>query len=126
VRESVEKLNLHAVQHGVRAIESPAVVDLLVERGTLLHLCPTSNYSLGVCDSLENHPARRLHERGVRITVNSDDFTLFGVGVSDEILNLTAMGFSPEQIVTVVDNGLRERVPRRELTGARGSVGRPA
>jgi len=109
VRESVEKLNLHAVQHGVRAIESPEVADLLAERGTLLHICPTSNYSLGVCDSLENHPARRLHQRGVKITVNSDDFTLFGAGVSDELLNLSVMGFSPDEIVEIVDNGLRER-----------------
>ncbi|MBI4518995.1 MAG: hypothetical protein HY699_24655 [Deltaproteobacteria bacterium] len=112
VRESVEKLNLHAVQHGVRAAESPEVTQLLAERGTLLHLCPTSNVALGVCDTLENHPARQLFAQGVKITVNSDDFTLFGVGVCDELLNLSRMGFSPDEIVQIVENGLGEQPPK--------------
>ncbi len=108
VRESVEKLDLHAVQHGVRAIESPEVTALLAERGTVLHICPTSNCSLGVCDALENHPARRLFEQGVKLTVNTDDFTLFGTSASEEILNLTRMGFSDAQIEQIVENGLGE------------------
>ncbi len=111
VRESVVKLNLHAVQHGVRAAENPAVADLLGERGTLLHICPTSNCALGVCDALEAHPAHRLFERGVRLTVNSDDFTLFGAGVSEELLNLQAMGFAPGEVVQIVANGLDEVPP---------------
>lgn len=108
VRESIEKLHLHAVQHGVRAIESPALTDLLAEQGTRLHICPTSNCSLGVCNSLAHHPARQLFERGVTLTVNSDDFTLFGAGVSEELLNLQIMGFAPAQIVQIVANGLAE------------------
>jgi adenosine deaminase len=112
VRHSVEVLGLHAVQHGVRAAEDPAVTEFLAERGTVLHVCPSSNRALGICASLEEHPARQLFTRGVTITVNSDDFTLFGAGVSDELLNLTRMGFSPEEIEHIVDNGLRE-IPDR-------------
>jgi len=108
VRESVEKLGLHAVQHGIRAVENPALVDHLAERGTLLHICPTSNVSLGVCQAFETHPARRLFEQGVRLTVNSDDYSLFGAGVSDELLNLARMGFAPDEIVQIVENGLDE------------------
>ncbi len=108
VRDSVEVLNLHAVQHGVRAAEDPAVADFLARRGTLLHVCPTSNHALGVCASLDDHPARRLFDHGVKITVNSDDFALFGASVSDEILNLARMGFSAEDIARIVENGLQE------------------
>jgi adenosine deaminase len=108
VRASVELLNLHAVQHGVRAVEDPAVTAFLAERGTLLHLCPTSNYALGVCAALANHPARRLFDAGVRITVNSDDFSIFRVGVTDEILNLKQMGFGAAEIEQIVQNGLDE------------------
>ena len=109
VRESVEVLQLNSVQHGVRAAEDPAVMDFLAERGTLLHVCPTSNYSLGVCPTLEDHPARRLHGHGVRLTVNTDDYTLFGASASGELLNLLRMGFSPGEIAQLVDNGLAER-----------------
>jgi adenosine deaminase len=108
VRDSVERLDLHAVQHGVRAADDPEVADFLAERGTILHLCPTSNYSLGVCAKLETHPARQLFDHGVKITVNSDDFTLFGASVSDELLNLVKMGFSADDIEQVVRNGLAE------------------
>lgn len=108
VLESVRVLDLDAVQHGVRAAESPAVSAFLAERGTTLNVCPTSNRVLGVCPSLDAHPARRLFEEGVRITVNSDDYTLFGASVSQEILNLREMGFGVEEIERVVGNGLME------------------
>jgi adenosine deaminase len=45
---------------------------------------------------------------GVKITVNSDDFTVFGASVSDEILNLAKMRFAAEDITRIVENGLRE------------------
>lgn len=108
VRESVEVLGLHAVQHGVRAGEDPALVAHLAERGVILNICPTSNHSLGVCGALDGHPAPELFAQGVRLTVNTDDFTLFGAGVSDELLTLKRMGFTSEQIARIVDNGLRE------------------
>ena len=108
VRRAVELLGLHAVQHGVRAVEDPAVVDFLAGRGTILHVCPTSNWSLGVCDALERHPAPRLAAAGVRLTANSDDFTLFGADVSDELLNLVRMGIAPADVARMVENGLGE------------------
>ena len=108
MRDSVEVLGLHAVQHGVRAAEDPAVTAFLAERGTVLHICPTSNRALGICASLEQHPARHLFAQGVKLTVNSDDFTLFGAGVSDELLNLARMGFAAEEIEQIIETGLRE------------------
>ncbi|HTO57889.1 MAG TPA: hypothetical protein VMJ74_08835 [Pseudomonadales bacterium] len=109
VRESIEKLGLDAVQHGVRAVESPALTEQLAERGTLLHICPSSNLSLGVCRTFDTHPAHQLFEQGVKLTVNSDDYALFGAGVSNELHNLTLMGFSADEIVQIVENGLGER-----------------
>jgi adenosine deaminase len=105
---SIEKLGLDAVQHGIRAVEDESLVDLLAERGTVLNICPTSNFSLRIVESFEEHPAHRLHRKGVKITVNTDDHTLFGVSASEEILNLKRMGFEREEIVAVVENGLNE------------------
>lgn len=109
VRQSVELLELDAVHHGVRAAEDAAITAWLAERGTVLHVCPTSNFSLGVCDALDAHPARRLFDAGCRLTVNSDDFTLFGASICDELRNLAAMGFSTEEIARFIDTGLGER-----------------
>lgn len=109
VRQSVELLDLDAVQHGVRAAEDPRVADFLAERGTVLHVCPTSNRSLGVAAKLEQHPARQLCEQGVKLTVNTDDYAVFAADVSDELLNLKRMGLDPDQIVAIVETGLAQR-----------------
>ena len=109
VRETVEILGVTALQHGVRAAEDPDTAAWLAERGTVLHLCPTSNYSLGVCASLDRHPARQLFDCGVALTVNTDDFTLFGASACDEILNLARMGFSAPEIAQFIQRGLAER-----------------
>lgn len=92
VRETVEVLELDAVQHGIAAASSPDVMKWLAERGTQLNICPTSNLILQRVTSYADHPIRILADHGVRVTVNTDDVTLFGQGVSDEFLNLYRAG----------------------------------
>ncbi|MDX2165489.1 MAG: hypothetical protein SF182_00430 [Deltaproteobacteria bacterium] len=108
VRATLDALAPDALHHGVRAAEDPALLERLAARGTVLHICPTSNVALRVSDSLAAHPARALHRAGVAFTVNTDDFTIFGASACDEILNLHRMGFSLEEIATIVQRGLDE------------------
>ena len=84
VRACVEDLGASRVCHGVRAAEDPAVVRLLVERGVSLDVCPSSNVSLRVAPSLEEHPLPRLLEAGVTLTLNSDGPLFSGATVNDE------------------------------------------
>jgi len=63
-------------------------VDLLASRGTVLNVCPTSNVKLGIVPDLGSHPIAHLIERGVRVTINTDDFTVFGADICDELTNL--------------------------------------
>jgi adenosine deaminase len=109
VRTALEALGLDAIHHGIRAAEDPEVMALLAERGTVLHVCPTSNLALGVCGSLDAHPAPALLAAGVALTVNSDDFTIFGAGVCDEILALSRMGVSAGDIAAIIQRGLAEQ-----------------
>jgi adenosine deaminase len=59
--------------HGVRAIEDPALVAELAERGTVLEVCPTSNVVLGAYPDYQAHPFPVLRDAGVRLTLGSDD-----------------------------------------------------
>src|SRR5579864_2246815 len=68
VRAALE-LPITRIDHGVRAIEDPALVDELAARGIVLACCPTSNVVLGVFPSFEEHPLRRLIDAGVRVTL---------------------------------------------------------
>ena len=70
--------------HGVRAIEDPALVAEIAERGIVLEVCPTSNVATGVFPDYEDHPFGALREAGVRITLNSDDPPYFGCSIGSE------------------------------------------
>ena len=72
------------IAHGVRAIEDPAVVDELAERGIVLECCPTGNVVLGAFESYEDHPLPRLRAAGVKVKLGSDDPPYFGASIGDE------------------------------------------
>jgi len=83
----------------VRAIEDPAVVDLLAKRRIPLGICPTSNVTLGVFPSLARHPIDRLRRAGVPMSINTDDPALLGVRLEDEYAGCAAaFGWSAEEV----------------------------
>ena len=83
VREALT-LPISRISHGVRAIEDPALVAEIAERGLVLEACPTSNVATGVFGSYEEHPLRTLHEAGVKLTLGSDDPPYFGASIGGE------------------------------------------
>jgi adenosine deaminase len=72
VREVIAELGVRRVGHGVRSIENPAVVDLLVEHGVHLEVCPSCNIQIDVFPSYPDHPIDRLRRAGVSLSVNTD------------------------------------------------------
>jgi adenosine deaminase len=83
VREALT-LPVTRLSHGVRAIEDPALVEEIAERGIVLEACPTSNIATGVFPAYELHPLRRLYEAGVKVTLGSDDPPYFGASIGGE------------------------------------------
>lgn len=84
VRDAVEILGSQRIGHGVRALEDPRVVDLLVERRIPLEICPTSNLLTGVAQRDLPHPFVALDAAGVLVTVDADDPAIFGTSVTAE------------------------------------------
>jgi adenosine deaminase len=123
VREALDRLGVERVDHGIRAIEDPALVARLARDGVPLAVCPTSNVRTGAVPSLAEHPLRRLYEAGVRVTVNSDDPAFFGASVLDELrLCLTTLGFAPRDLAVLaghaaaaafLDDAARDRLGAR-------------
>jgi adenosine deaminase len=95
VATALDLLGVTRIEHGVRAAEDDALVDRLAAEGVTLDVCPWSNVRLRVVKSLAAHPIRRLHERGVRLTINTDDPTVFGRTLSEELTSLVEdLGFA--------------------------------
>ncbi len=106
VREAIELLGVNRIQHGVRAIEDPAVVQLAAERGVTFDVCPISNVGLRVVQSMREHPLRRLMKAGVRCTVSTDDPLSFGNSVVEEYTGLALeMNFTRSELGEVARNG---------------------
>jgi adenosine deaminase len=84
VRDALDALRADRIQHGVRAIEDPALVKRLADDGVCLDVCPTSNRLLSVVDAIEDHPLPHLLAAGVRCSINADDSLLFGSGLLEE------------------------------------------
>lgn len=106
VREAIEVLGVTRVQHGVRAIEDPAVVKLAVERGVTFDVCPISNVGLKVVPSIKEHPLRRLMVAGVRCTISTDDPLCFANSLTEEYETLAnEMTFTKAELAQLVRNG---------------------
>lgn len=108
VRYTVETLELDEVQHGIAAADSKDVMRWLSNNNIRLNICPTSNIRLGRVEKIEKHPARKLADNGVVITINSDDIMIFDQSVSDEFLNLYhSKLFSINDLEILRQNGLQ-------------------
>ena len=102
IRDSIELLHADRIGHGVRIQEDPSVLDFVRERGTVLELCPTSNWLSGVCATKESHPFRTIMEAGIRTTLNTDDPGIMNIDLLDEYRLLRdGMGFTEPEFVQI-------------------------
>ena len=107
VRGALDALGAQRVQHGVRAIEDAGLVARLADEGVALDVCPTSNFRLGIVDSVTAHPLPRLLDAGVRCTLAADDSLLFGAGLLDEYEKArTVLGLSDNSLAEVARSSL--------------------
>ena len=83
VRGALDALKVERIDHGVRCLEDPALVERLAAGRVPLTVCPLSNLRLCVVDDMAAHPLRRMMELGLFVTVNSDDPAYFGGYVNE-------------------------------------------
>ena len=76
--EALDVLGVARIDHGIRSMEDEALVGRLARDKTALTVCPLSNLRLKVVDDLAKHPLRRMLDKGLLVTVNSDDPAYFG------------------------------------------------
>ena len=76
--EAINLLDVSRIDHGVRSVEDPKLIDYLTEKQLPLTVCPLSNVELKVFDSMEQHNLKQLLSLGLCATVNSDDPSYFG------------------------------------------------
>ena len=103
IRQTLDDIGVDRIDHGVNALEDEALCDEIMRRGLALTVCPISNGY--VTDSLKAVEVRRMLEKGMRATVNSDDPAYFP-GYMNENLIATqeAAGLGRDQIIQLAAN----------------------
>lgn len=76
------------IGHGVRAIEDDRLIDKIKEENITLEVCPTSNIQTCVCKDYSTHPIVKLFEKGVNITINTDNMTVSNTTLEKEYINI--------------------------------------
>jgi adenosine deaminase len=115
VWEALDILKVRRIDHGVRSIEDERLVSRLVEEQIPLTVCPMSNVKLRVFPNLKSHNLKQLLDRGLLVTVNSDDPAYFGGYVADNFqASAAALDLSREQQLQLARNSFVASFLREE------------
>ena len=99
VWEALELLGAERIGHGIRAFEDATLVEHLRLEQICLEMCPTSNWITRAVESFEAHPLKEALETGVPACINTDDPTIFGVTLADEVrISRERIGLTEAQV----------------------------
>jgi adenosine deaminase len=107
IEEALDLLHVRRIDHGVRCLEDPLLVARLARERMPLTVCPLSNIRLRVFDRMSDHNLKILLERGLCVTVNSDDPAYFGGYLLDNFLAVaTDLRLSRAQLAQLARNSI--------------------
>jgi adenosine deaminase len=108
IREALDLLHVQRIDHGVRCLEDPSLVERLVAEQVPLTVCPLSNVRLRVVPTLAAHPLKRMLDRGLCVTVNSDDPAYFGGYLQDNLeAAQQALDLQPADLLRLARNAFQ-------------------
>ncbi len=105
---AVEDLGAERIGHGTSAMFDEKLVGYLKKNRIPLEICPTSNIiTKKYVSAMEEHPIRSFYDKGLNVTLNTDDPVLFDVDLNQEYMNLyEKLNFSQEELLGVMKNTL--------------------
>ncbi|HEY3340541.1 MAG TPA: adenosine deaminase [Anaerolineae bacterium] len=96
-------LQVERIGHGTRAVEDESLMDYLAAQRIPVEMCPLSNVRTAVTPSIERHPIRKFYERGIVVTVNTDDPRMFNNSLAEEYRLLhEKLGFTEDDIRALI------------------------
>ena len=108
VWEAINLLGVKRIDHGVRSMEDPTLIDYLVQGKIPLTVCPLSNIKLCVFDEMTDHNIKQLLDLGVKVTINSDDPAYFGGYMNENFLATQAgLNLTKEDLYQISTNAIQ-------------------
>ncbi|HWQ06147.1 MAG TPA: hypothetical protein VN453_02945, partial [Feifaniaceae bacterium] len=116
VTDTLDSLHTTRIDHGVRSIEDPALVERLAKEKILLTICPLSNVCLKVYPDMASHSFKKLFDAGVPVSINSDDPPFFRSDLNDNYLAVVeTFALTMEQLHEIAQNAFTYSYAPQEL-----------
>lgn len=84
VWETLKHFHPSRIGHGVQSIEDVKLLDFLKKQAIHLEVCPTSNIQVNVFDTIQDHPANKIYNHGVSMSINTDARTISDTTLAKE------------------------------------------
>jgi adenosine deaminase len=106
IHEAVHICGADRIGHGTRLIEDPELTQYVNDRRIALEVCLTSNVQTRVADSYATHPIREYFDRGLNVTLNTDNRLMSATTLTDEyVIAAEQLGFTMEELAGIALNG---------------------
>lgn len=103
--EALNLLKAVRIDHGIRAIDDKKLMQELATKKIALTVCPLSNVKLKAVKSIDEHPLKKLLQKGIMATVNSDDPAYFGGYMNENFIAATeALQLTNAEILQLTKN----------------------
>ena len=105
--QAINELGATRIGHGVAAQEDTKLMDFMVNNDISIECCLTSNFQTGACTDIARHPIKTFIEKGIVVSLNTDDPGVSGIEIGDEYkLAREVVGLSTEQLEQIQLNGV--------------------
>lgn len=120
VWDAIDILHSDRIGHGIASMHDEKLMKTLAERKIPLEVSPTSNvFTRKFVTKLSEHPMKTFFDKGIIVTLNSDDPLFFGVELLDEYWNAyTQMGFSLDELKQLIRNSFSASFLAEDLKGS--------
>ena len=106
--EAINLLEVSRIDHGVRSMEDPELLNYLADKQIPLTVCPLSNIELNVFDSMTEHNLKQLLDEGICVTLNSDDPAYFGGYVAENYQAAqSALNLTEQELYQIAKNSFQ-------------------
>ncbi|SEB49582.1 adenosine deaminase [Nitratireductor aquibiodomus] len=113
--QAIDILQVDRIDHGVQCEVDDRLVERLAETATPLTVCPLSNIHLKVFRELAEHNFLRLLDRGLNVSIHTDDPAYFNGYLSEHYRILHEAGVLDEATLALVQrNAFRSAFMDRE------------
>jgi adenosine deaminase len=108
IRQAIDELGATRIGHSVAAREDLHLMDFMANNNISIECCLTSNFQTGACTNIADHPIKTFMERGIVVTLNTDDPGVSGIEIGDEYkLAREVVGLTTEQLAQIQLNGVK-------------------